>query len=112
MSGIVPLDDQARATFEHIKNMYSSQGKRCLLLARKVIAKSADSHENLATEEAKSGLTIVGLVAIVDPLRPEIPEVTATLRAAGIRINMVCPPSSLSYLWLTGRSPVISHLRH
>lgn len=38
---------------------------------------------------AKSGLTLVGLVAIADPPRPEIPEVVRTLRGAGVRIFMV-----------------------
>ncbi len=40
-------------------------------------------------QQAKSGLTLVGLVAIVDPPRPEIPGVIRTLRGAGIRIFMV-----------------------
>lgn len=47
-------------------------------------------YENIMTENAKQDLTIVGLVAIVDPLRPEIPNVVSTLRGAGIRISMVC----------------------
>lgn len=38
---------------------------------------------------ARSGLTLVGLVAIADPPRPEIPDVVHTLRGAGVRIFMV-----------------------
>lgn len=91
---VAELTQDAKATFEHIKNMYSSQGKRCLLLARKIL-KAAQipgenpDYEKLAMEEAKTGITLVGFVAIIDPLRPEIPEVVSTLRGAGIRFSMV-----------------------
>lgn len=76
--------------------MYSSQGKRCILLARKVIRQDnlryqpgTSQFEDEMTEQAKSDLTLVGLVAIVDPLRPEIHDVVLTLRGAGIRVFMV-----------------------
>lgn len=93
---VFPFDDEVRASFENVKNTYSSQGKRCILLARKVIRQGELRHqsgtsqfEDEITEQAKSGLTLVGLVAIVDPLRPEIREVVSTLRGAGIRVFMV-----------------------
>lgn len=93
---VAPLDQQVLATFEQMKKLYSSQGKRCILLARKVApgseikSKPEDGiFEAEMTGLATSGLTLVGLVAIVDPLRPEIPEVVSTLRGAGVRIAMV-----------------------
>ena len=91
-----PLDDVMKAKYESIKNMYSGQGRRCLLLARKVVPAEnlmaevgSAEHDELMMEQSKSGLTLVGLVSIVDPLRSEIPEVVSTLRRAGIRICMV-----------------------
>lgn len=93
------FDDEMRAAFEEVKNLYSSQGKRCLILARKVIrhsvlsqAPNTSQFEETVLEQAKTGLTLVGLVAIVDPLRPEIRSVVQTLRTAGIRIFMVSEP--------------------
>lgn len=90
-----------RATLEQPKNTYSSQGKRCLLLARKVVKSAAIpsnpetiEFEDAITRESKSGLTLVGFVAIVDPLRHDIPHVVSTLRGAGIRIAMVSSISS------------------
>jgi sodium/potassium-transporting ATPase subunit alpha len=87
-----------RATMERVKNMYSSQGKRCILLARKVIRQAdvrnqsgTSQFEDEMVEQAKTDLTLVGLVAIVDPLRPEIREVVSVLRGAGIRFFMVSP---------------------
>lgn len=92
------LTADMKSTFEHVKNIYSMQGKRCLLLARKTMKDSiikpkagALDYEKTILNEAKTGLTLVGMVAIVDPLRPEIKDVMQTLRGAGIKINMVSP---------------------
>lgn len=107
---VLELTSEAKATFEHIKNMYSSQGKRCILLARKLIkgGKIGDTadYEPSVMEESKTGLVLVGFVAIVDPLRPEIREVVSTLRGASIRIAMVRPPTppSWSSTWSTNYS--------
>ena len=93
---VMALDPSMRSSFERVKDSYSSEGKRCLLLARKVIAgdtivakQGTGDYETAILEHAKTDLVLVGLVAIVDPLRPEIPDVVGTLRGAGIRINMV-----------------------
>lgn len=90
------IDEDAKAALDHVKDLYSAQGKRCLLLARRVVPGERVTHpqntagyEETMLEEAKSGLVAVGLVAIVDPLRPEIRDVMAALRGAGIRIAMV-----------------------
>jgi sodium/potassium-transporting ATPase subunit alpha len=98
------LDDATRATIEKIKNTWSSQGKRVILLARKVIYKetmvvapASAEFEDEVMHHAKSGLTLVGIVGIVDPPRDEIPYVVSTLRGAGIRIFMVCRIISLGY---------------
>ncbi|KAH6692711.1 calcium-transporting ATPase [Plectosphaerella plurivora] len=89
------MDTAARATFETTKDQWSANGRRVLLLARKVISRASlpsemsSAFEGAITEQAKTGLTLVGLVGIVDPPRPEIPSVVETLRGAGIRIFMV-----------------------
>lgn len=90
------LTAEKKEHFEKLKNDFSSSGKRCILLARKIIPSSemkasagSTEYENALVDEAKSGLTLVGLVAILDPLRPEIREVVRTLRGAGVRIAMV-----------------------
>jgi len=92
-----PLDDSTRRTLEHIKNKWSSQGKRVILLARKTVRQDqlkaipeSSRFEDEVTYHARSELTLVGIVGIVDPPRDEIPYVVSTLRGAGIRIFMVC----------------------
>lgn len=95
-SGVsVPLDAVARERIQQTKDQWASQGRRVLLLARKVISStvfrdmSEAAMESAMNKQASSGLTLVGLVGIIDPPRPEIPEVIDTLRIAGIRIFMV-----------------------
>jgi sodium/potassium-transporting ATPase subunit alpha len=88
---------QPRATIEDIKNTWSSQGKRVILLARRTLSKehiltdpSSSQFEDEVMRHARTDLTLVGIVGIVDPPRDEIPYVVSTLRGAGIRIFMVC----------------------
>lgn len=90
------LDDATRTKIEAIKNIWSSKGRRVILLARKRVSKeqiralpSSSQFEDEVSYHAREGLTLVGLVGIVDPPRDEIPSVVKILRGAGIRIFMV-----------------------
>ncbi len=91
-----PLDSAAVEVFSTMKDKWSSQGKRVVLMARKVIHKAQFSctpndaaFEDEAKSHASTDLVLVGLVGIVDPPRDEIPSVIFSLRSAGIRIFMV-----------------------
>lgn len=93
---VTPLTPSFLIQLESIKDGWSSKGKRVILLARKVLpssdiksATTDGAFEDECMEYARGGLTLVGLVGIVDPPREEIPEVVKTLRGAGIRIFMV-----------------------
>lgn len=90
------LDENTRAKIESIKDKWSSQGRRVILLARKTLSSgqikpqtASGLFEDEIIRHARSGLTLVGIVGIVDPPRDEIPSVVSTLRRAGIRIFMV-----------------------
>ncbi|KAF5664722.1 h+ k+-exchanging atpase [Fusarium heterosporum] len=114
-SETVPLNAAMRAKLEELKNMYSSQGKRCLLLARKVVKSGnlpndteGTAFEKAITGESKSGLILVGFVAIVDPLRHDIPHVVSTLRGAGIRIAMVTGDFALTALAIARDAGIVT----
>ncbi|EFX01252.1 h k ATPase alpha [Grosmannia clavigera kw1407] len=93
---ILPFDDAARARVDATKDAWSGQGCRVILLARKIFSASA-LPQDLSTadfeagmkRQCRDGLTLVGLVSLVDPPRPEAHNVVATLRRAGIRIFMI-----------------------
>lgn len=108
-----PLDSQAKAAINDVQSRWSAKGQRVLLLARRYIPTSSYALESqefadYVTSQAKD-LEIVGLVGIVDPPRPEIPEVISICRQAGIKVFMVSyrrrlVPSRL----LTYNSPCLS----
>ncbi|CCT69115.1 K, P-type ATPase (mediates high-affinity potassium or sodium uptake) [Fusarium fujikuroi IMI 58289] len=111
----IPLNAAMRATVEQLKNTYSSQGKRCLLLARKIVKGSelpknrdTSEFEHAVTRESNTGLTLVGMVAIVDPLRHDIPHVVSTLRGAGIRIAMVTGDFALTALAIAREAGIVT----
>ncbi|CZR59083.1 related to PMR1-Ca++-transporting P-type ATPase located in Golgi [Phialocephala subalpina] len=100
---VLPLDLAMKAVIEDIKNQWPNQGKRGILLARKILPGHQSVHnpvhntfEAEVTHQAGSGLTLIGLVGIVHPPRDEIPEVVRILRRAGIRIFMVTGDFKLS----------------
>lgn len=90
------LTEEGRKMVEDVKDRWSAQGKRVILLAKKSLSsisydpiEQAREYEEEMTGNAKSGLTLVGILGIVDPPRPEIPEVVRILRGAGVRVFMV-----------------------
>ncbi|KAL5340687.1 hypothetical protein BJX70DRAFT_396662 [Aspergillus crustosus] len=87
---IMSLGDRSR--IEAIKDRWSAKGKRVILMAQKPVACSwanGTLDERSVLQSATEGLTLVGLVALIDPPRDEIPSVIDTLRKASIRIMMV-----------------------
>lgn len=105
-----------KAQIEGIQQEYSAQGRRVLLLAHKALARSSfqssplsSAFEGEAVAHANAGLTLVGLVAIVDPPRPEIPEVIQTLRGAGVRIFMVTGDFALTAQAIAAECGIITN---
>lgn len=110
------LTPQAKAEFEAIQAEYSAQGRRVLLLAHKALSRGSlkstplsSAFEGEMVSHAKSGLTLVGLVAIVDPPRPEIPGVIRTLRGAGVRIFMVTGDFALTAQAIAAECGIITN---
>jgi sodium/potassium-transporting ATPase subunit alpha len=90
------LTDDVRASVNATKDAWSRDGKRVLLLVRKVVSfEEVDivpedgQFESRVPALIRSGLVLVGLVAMTDPPRDEIPELISTLRTAGVRTMMV-----------------------
>ncbi|KAK2733701.1 hypothetical protein FQN57_001981 [Myotisia sp. PD_48] len=92
---VCSITDSDREAIENIKNQWSSEGKRVILIARKSVpqhvemALNTPNAEKMVMNHARDELTFVGIWGLIDPLRPEIPEVVDTLRGAGIRMMMV-----------------------
>ena len=86
-------DEQRRAILTDVEALAAS-GLRVLALAQRHCAAPPAS-----SAEAESGLELLGLVGLADPVRPDVPVAIARCRAAGIRIVMVTgdhPATALS----------------
>ena len=93
-----------------IKDDWSREGKRVILLARKLtIAPFSSNAEKEVLQAAREGLTLVGLVGIVDPPRDEILNVVNILRGASIRIFMVTGDFKLTAQAIAEECGIISN---
>ena len=79
-----------------MQRRWSMNSQRVLLLARRVMPGNAchqyvDASEITETmlTELTSEMVAVGLIGLIDPPRPEIPNVVRTCRGGGIRVVMV-----------------------
>ncbi|KAF7727226.1 hypothetical protein EC973_007924 [Apophysomyces ossiformis] len=91
------LTDKRREIITDLQTRWAHNGKRVLLLARRVIrSEETPAGTQVGTSTFGSwaanmnqDLAVIGLLAIVDPPRPESAETVRICRAAGIRFYMV-----------------------
>ncbi len=81
-----PLTDAARAAVTAAFEQRAARGLRVLGYARRRVAAAEDLGDRDAVE---SGLCLLGLAALEDPPRAEVPDAVARCRAAGIRIILI-----------------------
>lgn len=104
------------ARLNAVQAAWAGKGQRVLLLAKKVIraddlaGMSTDSDEfhNYMNAHVNQQLTILGLVGLVDPPRPDIPETVKTLRGAGIRFFMVTGDFALTAVAIAEQCGIVT----
>ncbi|KAF7984332.1 hypothetical protein HWV62_15333 [Athelia sp. TMB] len=92
-----PLDQQTLASISATQESFASRGQRVLLLAKKIIPFAELDKEALLDQNSLEDrliscnidLTVLGLVALVDPPRDDTAHTVAVCRRAGIRFAMV-----------------------
>jgi sodium/potassium-transporting ATPase subunit alpha len=93
-----PLRDGERERLEGQAEAYAAQGLRVLTLAYRVAETPEDEAEDLV---------YVGLVALVDPPRPEVPAAVAACRSAGIRIVVMSGDKGETVAYIARRLGVV-----
>src|ERR1044072_5994676 len=83
-TGTVPLDAERLAEIDAAVGAYADAGLRVLAVAKRSTGTAPSTRE-----EAERGLTLLGLVAMIDPPRPEVTEAVARCHEAGIRIIVI-----------------------
>ena len=89
-----PLDDAIRERILAANSKYAKQGQRVLGMAFKLL----DSPEIESETAVESEVIILGLVAMIDPPRPEVKAAVNTARKAGIRPIMITGDHPLTAL--------------
>lgn len=81
-----PLDDKARGEIAAATDRYAHEALRVLAVAVRTIPPGFNDFSSGGLE---AELTFLGLVAMMDPPRPEVAEAVEKCRRAGIRIIMI-----------------------
>jgi len=77
---VITLDDEQKAWFSNSLNDMASMGERCLGLAYQPTTE---------TDVPELGYIFIGIVGMLDPPRPEVPDALAKCHGAGIRVFML-----------------------
>jgi calcium-translocating P-type ATPase len=86
-AGDEPLDADRRAGVAGLTDSWAEEGLRVLALAGRELPRSGA--EQLGRDEAERDLALLGLVAMVDPPRPEVADAVRLCHTAGIRLIVV-----------------------
>jgi Ca2+-transporting ATPase len=82
----------------------AAQGQRVLAVAFRLV--KADEHQDLA--ECQRGLSLLGLAAMMDPLRDEAREAVSRCLKAGIRPLMITGDHPLTALTIAAQAGIVS----
>ena len=94
-----PLLDADREAFTAAYTHMASHGLRTLALARRRLPEDVRLDEDAVETE----LTLLGVVGIIDPPRPEVPMAVRTAREAGIRVVMITGDAAATALAIAQR---------
>ncbi len=102
---VVPLDNRLRAEIMAANDDYARNALRVLAVARRELPIKSGPY---AAEEIERDLTFLGLVAMMDPPRPEVEAAIKICRQAGIRIVMITGDYGLTAESLARRVGMLS----
>ncbi|MCB0207582.1 MAG: HAD-IC family P-type ATPase, partial [Anaerolineae bacterium] len=96
MNNINPLDDQVRERILAANSRFAERGQRVLGVAIRPLEET----EIDALDDIEEEMIFIGLVAMIDPPRPEVKTAVATARKAGIRPVMITGDHPLTALYI------------
>jgi magnesium-transporting ATPase (P-type) len=81
----IALDDDARSKVLSANDSMAERGLRVLAAA----FRGVEGGGPYSADEIEQGLTFIGLIAMMDPLRPEVTRAVGECRTAGIKVTMI-----------------------
>jgi Ca2+-transporting ATPase len=88
-AGPRPLDAGERAWLDATNQRMAERGLRVLALAQRSVALDDLPRDPDALAARVEGLTLLGLIGLLDPPRAEVRDAIATCRSAGIAVRMI-----------------------
>ncbi len=93
------LSTEDRALAINAYESFAKEGLRTLALARRALSRNQVGTDS----DVECELTLLGIVGILDPPRPEVGGAIALARSAGIRVLMVTGDAAATALTIAGR---------
>ncbi|TDL17671.1 sodium-potassium ATPase [Rickenella mellea] len=115
----LPLTSAVRTQLTAVQEQWAAQGRRVLILSKRVIRaedipkkvdKSSDEFAELVNE-LNYELVIVGLVGLIDPLKPDIIDTVSKCRGAGIRFFVVTGDHPTTAVAIASQAGIISNVK-
>jgi potassium/sodium efflux P-type ATPase len=104
---IQPLDETVRSEILAANDDYARRALRVLAFARRDLPPRSGAY---TAETVECDLTFLGLMAMMDPPRPEVEQAIKTCRQAGIRIVMITGDYGLTAESLARRVGMVTSL--
>lgn len=108
---LIPLDSAERDAAIAANDEYARAGLRVLAVASRVLTDVVNQQHPLGSwtaETAETGMTFLGLQAMMDPPRPEVAAAVERCHHAGIRIIMITGDYGLTAASIARRIGIIS----
>ncbi|GAB4098867.1 cation-transporting P-type ATPase [Sinomonas halotolerans] len=86
---VLPRCSRAFPAAAGLVDEMAARGLRVIAVAERVLPSRADGWADSGADELEADLELLGLIGLHDPPRPDVAEVIASVRQAGIRIAMV-----------------------
>jgi P-type Ca2+ transporter type 2C len=96
LGATVPFDGPRQQAVQTAHDVMAQRGLRVLAIAVRPVEPTLQSGDGWRAEDVECGLTLLGLLAMEDPPRPEVPAALAACRQAGIRVIMITGDSGLT----------------
>ncbi|MBY8876261.1 cation-translocating P-type ATPase [Actinacidiphila acidipaludis] len=103
-SGERPLGPDERSLVVHEVGLLADRGLRVLGVAHRTLPPGRPPPDR--REDAEEHLCLLGLVALEDPLRPEVGPSIAMAHRAGIRVNVVTGDNGLTAAAIAGQAGI------
>ncbi|MCL6634842.1 MAG: HAD-IC family P-type ATPase [Peptococcaceae bacterium] len=97
------LEQEVKERVEKAALEMAGQAMRVLALA----CKGGDDPGRRDAACWESGMTFAGLVGLVDPVRPDVPEAVAVCRTAGIRVMMITGDAAATARAVANRAGIV-----